>query len=178
VRSVLLPPSSARTDLQAGSSHSRGFKDIFKLCLPDGRSDPGYELCPSCLESAGVHHALEKSLDPGSSPSPCLARARVVCVETYCAETERKTATCLRGEKLGLGEVGRMSVRISSYVTLTYDSLYPCLQNKTIEQIIDALRVAAFLRAGGISVLLVCSLIFAGRATGGGVFHRVRFCDH
>ena len=64
------PPSSGRPDLQAGSSQSRGFKDMFKLCLPDGRSDPGYELCPSCLESAGVHHALEKSLDPGSSPSP------------------------------------------------------------------------------------------------------------
>ena len=64
------PPSGGRQNLQAGSSHSSGFKDMFKLCLPDGRSDPGYELCPSCLESAGVHHALEKSLDPGSSPSP------------------------------------------------------------------------------------------------------------
>ena len=55
---------------QAGSSHSRGCKDVSKLRLSDGQSDPGYELCPSCLESAGVHHALEKSLDPGSSPSP------------------------------------------------------------------------------------------------------------
>lgn len=64
------PPSGVRAGLRAESSHSRGFKDMFKLCLPDGRSDPGYELCPSCLESAGVHHALEKSLDPGSSPSP------------------------------------------------------------------------------------------------------------
>jgi len=62
--------SSSRTDPQAGSSYSRGHKDMFKLSLSDGRSDPGYELCPSCLESAGVHHALEKSLDPGSSPSP------------------------------------------------------------------------------------------------------------
>ena len=64
------PPSSGGADLRAGSSHSRRCKDVFKLFLPDGRSDPGYELCPSCLESAGVHHALEKSLDPGSSPSP------------------------------------------------------------------------------------------------------------
>ena len=64
------PPLGGRADLQVGSSHSRGFKDTFKLSLPDGRVDPGYELCPSCLESAGVHHALEKSLDPGSSPSP------------------------------------------------------------------------------------------------------------
>ena len=63
-------PLGARGDLQPGSSHSRGFKDIFKLCMPDGRSDPGYELCPGCLEAAGVDHALEKSLDPGSSPSP------------------------------------------------------------------------------------------------------------
>jgi hypothetical protein len=63
-------PSSCKSNLQAESSHSRGFKGTFKLCLPDGRPDPGYELCPSCLESAGVHHALEKSLDPGSSPSP------------------------------------------------------------------------------------------------------------
>ena len=63
------PPSRARNS-QAESSYSRGSKDMFKLCLPDGRSDPGYELCPSCLEAAGVHHALEKSLDPGSSPSP------------------------------------------------------------------------------------------------------------
>ena len=64
------PPARGGQNLQAESSHSRGFKDMFKLCLPDGQSDPGYELCPSCLESAGVHHALEKSLDPGSSPSP------------------------------------------------------------------------------------------------------------
>ena len=63
-------PSGARADLRPEPSHSRGFKDIFKLCMPDGRSDPGYELCPGCLESAGVDHALEKSLDPGSSPSP------------------------------------------------------------------------------------------------------------
>ena len=64
------PPSSGRPNSQAESSYSRGCKYMSKLFLPDGRSDPGYELCPSCLESAGVHHALEKSLDPGSSPSP------------------------------------------------------------------------------------------------------------
>lgn len=64
------PPSNTRTNPQTGSSYSRGFKDMRKLTLPDGRPDPGYELCPGCLESAGVHHALEKSLDPGSSPSP------------------------------------------------------------------------------------------------------------
>jgi hypothetical protein len=38
--------------------------------LSDGSPDPGYELCPNCLESAGVDHALEMSLAPGSSPSP------------------------------------------------------------------------------------------------------------
>ena len=64
------PPPSGRTNLKAESSRNSGFKDTPKLCLPDGQRDPGYELCPSCLESAGVHHALEKSLDPGSSPSP------------------------------------------------------------------------------------------------------------
>lgn len=64
------PPSSAGANLRAESSHSRRYNNMSKLSLQDGRSDPGYELCPSCLESAGVHHALEKSLDPGSSPSP------------------------------------------------------------------------------------------------------------
>jgi hypothetical protein len=64
------PPLSSRTNLKAESSRTGGFKDTPKLCVPDGQRDPGYELCPSCLESAGVHHALEKSLDPGSSPSP------------------------------------------------------------------------------------------------------------
>lgn len=64
------PPLSSRTNLKAESSRTAGFKGTPKLCLPGGQRDPGYELCPSCLESAGVHHALEKSLDPGSSPSP------------------------------------------------------------------------------------------------------------
>lgn len=64
------PPSGGRTNLKAESSHASGFKDMSKLYLPNGQPDLGYELCPSCLESAGVHHALEKSLDPGSSPSP------------------------------------------------------------------------------------------------------------
>jgi len=64
------PPLGGRQDLQVGSSHCGGFKNVVKLSLPDGMSEPGYELCPSCLEAAGVHHALEKSLDPGSSPSP------------------------------------------------------------------------------------------------------------
>ena len=64
------PPSSGRTNLKAESSSTSGFRGTTKLYLPDGQRDPGYELCPSCLESAGVHHALEKSLDPGSSPSP------------------------------------------------------------------------------------------------------------
>ena len=63
------PPQNG-ANLKAESSLASGFKDMFKLCLPDGKPDPGYELCPSCLESAGVHHALEMSLDPGSSPSP------------------------------------------------------------------------------------------------------------
>ena len=62
--------SGSGQSLQAESSLSRGCKAMFRLCLPDGRPEPGYELCPSCLESAGVHHALENSLDPGSSPSP------------------------------------------------------------------------------------------------------------
>ena len=64
------PPSSGRTNPKAESSSTGRFGDTPKLCLPDGQRDPGYELCPGCLESAGVHHALEKSLDPGSSPSP------------------------------------------------------------------------------------------------------------
>lgn len=36
----------------------------------DGRSDSGYELCAGCLEFTGLHHALEMSLGPGSSPLP------------------------------------------------------------------------------------------------------------
>jgi hypothetical protein len=35
--------------------------------VPD---DPGYELCSGCLEHAGVTHAIEAGLSPGSaSPS-------------------------------------------------------------------------------------------------------------
>lgn len=70
-----------------------------------------------------------------------------------------------------------MSVRISSFIALIHESNYTLLQNKTIEQIIDVLHVAAFSRVDGISALLVYSSIFAGRATGGG-FHRVCFCNH
>ena len=75
----------------------------------------------------------------------------------------------LTWRKVGVGEVGRMSVRIS-YTTPTYYPAYALLQNRTIVQIIDALRVAAFSRAGDISVLLVCSSICAGHATGRGSF--------
>ena len=71
-----------------------------------------------------------------------------------------------------------MSVGTLSPVTQIYESTYAHLQNKMIERIIDALHVATFLRAGGISVLLVYSLIFAGRATGRGIFTASIICNY
>lgn len=50
------PRSSSIT--QSTSSH---------LSIP-GPSNKGYELCFNCIESAGVFHALEATLEPGSSP--------------------------------------------------------------------------------------------------------------
>jgi hypothetical protein len=61
----LYPPPAHRSRLYNGYMDDKPIP-----LLSDGTPDPGYELCPSCLESAGVTHALEMSLAPGSSPSP------------------------------------------------------------------------------------------------------------
>lgn len=70
-----------------------------------------------------------------------------------------------------------MSVRISLCVAPIYRPTHPHPQNKMIGQIIDALRVAAFSWVGGISVHLVCSLIFARRVTGRNIIDCVCICD-
>lgn len=38
------------------------------LTVPGSPSTRGYELCSGCIESAGVHHAIEAGIAPGSSP--------------------------------------------------------------------------------------------------------------
>lgn len=38
------------------------------LTVPGSPSRGGYELCSGCVESAGVHHAIEAGIAPGSSP--------------------------------------------------------------------------------------------------------------
>jgi hypothetical protein len=39
------------------------------LAVPGAPSVTGYELCSGCIESAGVHHAIEAGLASGSSPA-------------------------------------------------------------------------------------------------------------
>ena len=60
-------------------------------------------------------------------------------------------------------------MRIYPLIVLIHRLTYARLQNKTTEQIIGALHVVTFSRAGGISVPLVYSSTFAGRATGGSI---------
>ncbi|KAF8216818.1 hypothetical protein K438DRAFT_1703930 [Mycena galopus ATCC 62051] len=88
-------PSSSRPFLNAGSTESLGssmrhFKPLPRLpglqasaafssssqatlvvpSFANVRDDPGYELCSGCIEHAGVTHAIEAGLSPGSaSPS-------------------------------------------------------------------------------------------------------------
>jgi len=162
------PPSGGRQDLQVGSSHCGGFKDMFKLSLPDGRSDPGYELCPSCLESAGVHHALEKSLDPGSSPSPASPEHALSAWRRTAPKQKGKLRHAYVEKSWGWG--GWQDVRAYCIIGCADPQLaYPRLQNKTTEQTVGALHVATFSWAGGISVPLAYSSIFAGRAIGGSI---------
>lgn len=117
------PPLSSRTNLNAESSRTGRFRDTPKLCLPDGKSDPGYELCPSCLESAGVHHALEKSLDPGSSPSPASPE--------HALSAWRRTAPKQKGKlrhayvEKSWGWEGWQDVRTCHIIYLIYPRLDP-----------------------------------------------------
>lgn len=69
---VAYPPPKHRTATTLNVAFNNGYPRDEKPIplLPNGTPDPGYELCPNCLESAGVDHALESSLAPGSSPSP------------------------------------------------------------------------------------------------------------
>ena len=170
------PPMGSRTNLKAEPSYSDGYKGVFKLSLPDGQPDPGYELCPGCLESAGVHHALEKSLDPGSSPSPASPEHALSAWRRTAPKQKGKLRHAYVEKSWGWG--GWQDVR--AYRIICFTTLRPDLartQNKMIEQIIDVLRVAAFSRAVGTSVLLVSSSIFVRPATGANSSQRVYFCD-
>ncbi|KAF7370358.1 hypothetical protein MSAN_00667200 [Mycena sanguinolenta] len=60
-----------RLPVLAPSTSTSAFSSQATLIVPsDLRDDPGYELCSGCLEHAGVTHAIEVGLAPGSaSPS-------------------------------------------------------------------------------------------------------------
>ncbi|CCM00246.1 uncharacterized protein FIBRA_02275 [Fibroporia radiculosa] len=64
-----LPAIPTKGSSSNGSLASRSTLTVTALNSPYGQGNQGYELCWQCLESAGVTHALEMSVDPGSSPS-------------------------------------------------------------------------------------------------------------
>ena len=163
------PPPGGRTHLQAESSNSGGFKDIFKLRLPGRQPDPGYELCPSCLESAGVHHALEMSLDPGSSPSPASPEHALSAWRRTAPKQKGKLRHAYVEKSWGWG--GWQDVRAyQSSVPPVCDLTFEYPQNKTIEPITAALHVVTSSLVAGTNVLLVYSSISARPATGMGIF--------
>ena len=67
--SIPSAPSSATVhSLFSSTSSSPGKRSNFSS--PPSSLTSGYELCSGCLESAGIHHAIEAGLSPpGSSPS-------------------------------------------------------------------------------------------------------------
>jgi len=171
------PSEGARVDLQPGSSHSRGFKDIFKLCMPDGRSDPGYELCPSCLESAGVDHALEKSLDPGSSPSPSSPERALSAWRRTAPKQKGKLRHAYVEKSWGWG--GWQDVRAYLIICYVHLLLGLCASTEQDDRADNRCSTCSSLFTGRRYKCASCVQFNLCKACyRWGVVHRVHFCDH
>jgi hypothetical protein len=130
-------------------SHPPPMLNVFNsqatLIVPQGMARPesGYELCSGCLELAGVHHAIEAGLSPGSaspSISPSSADDAQRALEWRRLAPKKGQTRHAYQEKVW-GHLGWEDVGTCIPFQYSCCSLIHCLQSKTNTRHISVPRV-------------------------------------